>query len=74
MKINLPSERKILRVLTVITALFLYGGIFATLIFITLFFDWLPVPNKILLLAVASICLLSFKYILNHLKELTSEN
>jgi hypothetical protein len=68
--IKLPSERKILRVLSIIVALLLYGGTLVTFVVIALFFDWLPPLNRVFFLVVSSISLLALKYILSHLKEL----
>lgn len=68
--INLPSERKVLRFLCILVAILLYGGTLVTFLVIAFYFDWLPPENRIFFLVVASICLISLRYIFSNLKEL----
>ena len=68
--INLPSERKILRILCITVAVLLYGGSLLSFLVIAFYFDWLPPENRIFFLIVASISLVALKYILSNIKEL----
>lgn len=67
---TIPSTKRILRTLLLFSLVLFYTGMALLCIVIALFFSSAPVGGRICVLAVAAICLVSLRFIINHLKEL----